>query len=158
MLFIQFQILKCSLYDSPTWHMFVYIAMSAHYLKKKCQRGYKIWQGVAKWLDCQGVTKFDNLSWRGHMRSIKALRENLSLNLSSQSKCWSRINKVDGSSNGYFFQLVHSSKDMKHAMRTRWLANSGFQIKAIATFLIIFKAHMIIWFLFRVTVIMHIRW
>ena len=53
------------------------------------------------------------------------------------------------------FQLAHFSLDVKHIISMRWLA---IQIKAVATFLKNFKAHMNILFIIKVKIFMLVKW
>ena len=46
--------------------------------------------------------------------------------------------------NGYYFRLAHFFKHLRLVIKTIWLA---IQIQAVATFLVIFRAHMKILFI-----------
>ena len=57
--------------------------------------------------------------------------------------------------NGYYFRLAHLSKRMRLVVKTIWLAT---RIEAVATFLIIFGAHMNILFIVKVNILVLIKW
>ena len=57
--------------------------------------------------------------------------------------------------NGYYFRLAHFSKRLRLVIKTIWLA---IQIQAVATFLVIFEAHMNVLFIIKVKIVALIKW